>query len=1808
MEPITIANGLLQILLNATGPAHQQEYFIAAIELNTPAGWRKVLEGRPGGEFVTTLGGINAQSCNVRKTAEGGWLVVLAGKAEGWEAHEALSLALNQPFLKRVQTYRFTRDCEAAICPGFRVKSDPALRYTFPLRAWAKPLTGLKPMRAAVDWALPFPFHIWHDDSVMALYGVDKSVSAGTLDFTPVDAEGFAGLHVYYPDSGPQNPQFFGVPTAPGLTHFAAGTEVTLTELIGGKALVAGDEPLLEAERLAASILLRSPRHPADLPAVAKGIADFYPRCELWEPDALGKGYGWFANMWVRTQTGPAKKRGEMTGYYDFGWGEGIAVEMMLGMVRHWKRTGETNLLTYVDQVTRSMELFKRAPGDDQPYFDRCDGKRFGDFLMDHVPGRRIWTHSLGHNGSQLLQLYQAAPDYPRADTRASWLAAATSMARFLARHQKPDGDLQDIFDDNDAEVNTKAHRITARASVCGLWTRLGEITGDRIWTERATRLARAVAPEINRYEYYNQMLDGIIQSQTEFVDGEAAYYVLEGLVPLYVATRDPAILALCKKATAFGLAWTYFYDVPKANNGIARGGQCCRMDDFPLLYPIGPAKAMTPLLDLHTLTGDPLFEQMAAETAAFIGNWQMKTPGQPWDGGMIHAMGQFSGQHWGPDLAGQVDTGMTTGNSLAAIEKWLARRPAPAPEPVWREPGQAVTEAYRQTGALRYNAEGQEIVGRNRSCFNNRPLYCPASANGVVMTGDRPFVRLLAEPYVHGGFSAAIIRKGRGRWFHDASEVESRYRCGRMSWRITDADLPGVAVTLAAVPLKDAAGFALRLDAAGLEPGDQLVWAFGGATNQGNVRVIWDPIFRGNPDICKTGDPRKPELALGMMPEWCRGNQVSIEGQSFRLAASPDASAAVIGRASREGKLLAVDASASADPVWLVESKAGALPMSGGVISLHGSQDEVFFAVAVSAAEAGGPADHNRSSVADPAKAFTEAAAYLASVEVARTETPEPRLDAALAAVCHTVDASCDRTPLTFRPIDGPAQKVENDQGLAIFRHGCMAFPIHFLGWRVIFGATMLGWHDWVKGNAAFYARYQVKEDAERIHPQPDPNLRGCHESRQSRLYGRGHIRNSPGMYNTQTQFFDQTLHDWRWTADPGLERILRPAMELQLEWARVCFDPDDDGLYESYINSLPTDSVWYNGGGSVEESAYAYYGHLAARDMARRAEDVAGVERHQQRADKIKRAMNNVLWRKERGHYGLYVEQGGHGRVHEDAWVYSQFLPIDAGVTTSWQALQALYYTEWALERIPMPYGGELCQPSNWVPSKWSVRDMFNGDSWHLALAYFQAGLADEGYSLLLGVLLESAYAGAVPGGFSHIGAGTDFADSKDMFARAVVEGLFGYVPDYPNGQVLLRPMFPSTWPKASIQVPDYRLDFHRDGDVDCYQVTLARKAAIQWRLPVRAKAVKRVILNGGECTWSVEPGIGCSWVVLDGPISLKSTVTIEVTDRLPQAVAVKREGRVGQEVALTVPQGRIVGWKDEPFALEDARVAGSSLCARLAAKPGHHLIAVEVELGSLRQWQVFKLNVTDPVTEAVQTAKTPREAATNATWTCLDLSPQMNGDVRTIFQQQYLSPRPLTCSVRLGTDGYSAWCFPYWGNHPPLIDFSGLSKLACGPGRIRTPQQAVFAVSPEDKNVAFTSLWDNWPRSVTVPVHQRGETVWMLVSGSTFPMQLRIANAVIRFRYADGVTETLELVPPENFWSLSSWGGLDYNYETDAFALPKTPPPTVPLGTNCRAMALSWKLRPGVELESLTLETLSQEVVIGLMGVSIELSLTN
>jgi hypothetical protein len=223
----------------------------------------------------------------------------------------------------------------------------------------------------------------------------------------------------------------------------------------------------------------------------------------------------------------------------------------------------------------------------------------------------------------------------------------------------------------------------------------------------------------------------------------------------------------------------------------------------------------------------------------------------------------------------------------------------------------------------------------------------------------------------------------------------------------------------------------------------------------------------------------------------------------------------------------------------------------------------------------------------------------------------------------------------------------------------------------------------------------------------------------------------------------------------------------------------------------------------------------------------------------------------------------------------------------------------------------------------------------------------------------------------------------------------------------------------------------------------------------------------------------------------------------------------------------------------------------------------------------------------------SKTEVQVPANAQWIGVDLRSVFNGDIRAIYQQKYLSPRPNTCSLRLAFDGYSTWQMSVNGqSRAPEIELNNVPSLTDGKGHIVAGKNVPFLWSEGTKNIAFTSQWDNWPRQIEVPVNKTGEAVWFLLCGTTDPMEVRIANAELRMKYADGVVEKLEIVPPFNFWRLCPFGGVDYDYKRDGFALPKVPPTTVQLGKNCRGVVLGWRLRAGVALE----------VVVGLMGMTV------
>ncbi len=1080
---------------------------------------------------------------------------------------------------------------------------------------------------------------------------------------------------------------------------------------------------------------------------------------------------------------------------------------------------------------------------------------------------------------------------------------------------------------------------------------------------------------------------------------------------------------------------------------------------------------------------------------------------------------------------------------------------------------GLATAAEQARLPGLVYHPDGDAIVIENGTRWDNRPLY-----------GHERFAILRAgeQPGVMGpmGRLYGLIGRGDTRLaLHQFQERVAGYRAGRMEWELRDERMPGIAVRLVITSLADADGCVARLIVEGARPGDLAGWALVppgvDKGSQYEARVDTNGFTLDRVPAAKLA-----QISGRFSSPVARWEQGSWKDHDILARLAPLGTDGL-----RDGSLIA----------WV--SLADRVPHYAAIAS--DENDPKFYASLVRREKPLDPA-----TIADPANAFAAGLARVQAYgEQVVADTPDPYFNAAVSA------STAAAIGLFVDPV---------------FVHGGSSWRNQQPGWRTMGAAYNYGFHEPVKRSIAFWDSLQVKQPKGKPHGVYSEN--GAQQAGDSRFFGEGFIDyKQPPHYEFQTQFFDEAVRAWRATADPALERMLLPMLELQLQRCLDCFDPDGDGLYESYNNTWPNDSVWFSGGGTVEQSAYVYYGRRAAADMRRRLGDTKAAAAHDAVAGQIQAALDKILWLPGAGHYASYIEQGGHQRVHTDPWIYSQHVPIEAGMSDPMQAWQAMYYTEWAMERFPFPFGGEMRQTSNWVPGQWSIRETYPGDNFGMALGYAMAGLPEDSWSMLSGTFLHSMYGDpqpmrgygnewgnygrpnlVSPGGLSHPNCGIDFNDITSMFGRAVVEGVFGYQPDYPNNLVRIQPALPPAWNHASIRTPDYALAYRRADAVDSYVVKLLRTAAFQFRVPVLARQIKRVTVNGQPAKFELRPWSGFAMLFVSAPAGREATVRIELADRIAPGKPLVVDALVNAPVSLQAG-GKVLEVMDPQKALTDAHVSDTLVEARAAAAPGRHLVFLKMD-GSVPWYQTVKLNLTDPAGEAARAAQSPREAPADARWQPIDLSAALNGDIRTIYQQDYASPRPNTVSMRIARDGWGAWTFKHWRIATPEPRLDGLDKLTGPDGRIRTAQNAEFLRPGEDKNIAFTSLWDNWPDEVTVPVNVSGDSIWLLLCGTTNPMQLQIANAVLRFRYADGEVETLDLVPPRNFWSLTRFGRVDYDYTRDGFVLPKEPPPQVQLGADCRAMVTSWKLRPGVKLASVTLETLSPEVVIGLMGASI------
>ena len=770
------------------------------------------------------------------------------------------------------------------------------------------------------------------------------------------------------------------------------------------------------------------------------------------------------------------------------------------------------------------------------------------------------------------------------------------------------------------------------------------------------------------------------------------------------------------------------------------------------------------------------------------------------------------------------------------------------------------------------------------------------------------------------------------------------------------------------------------------------------------------------------------------------------------------------------------------------------------------------------------------------------------------------------------------------------------------VWLHGAIGWRMPLSGWRAAYTGDALGWHDRARTHFNAYAASQVTEVPNTIpHPAQDSTLALARSEKKwgTPQYSNGYICRNPRRndqmhhYDMNLCYIDELLWHFNWTGDLEYARRMWPVLTRHLAWEKRNYDPDNDGLYDAYACIWASDALYYNSGAVTHSSAYNYRSNrLAAMIAEKIGEDPAP---YREEADRILKALNARLWIPERGHWAEFQDFMGHKRLHTSPGVWTIYHALDSDIADPFQAYLATSYVDREIPHIPVcgdglkDEGYATISTTNWLPYSWSINNVAFAEVMHTALAYFQAGRADAGFHLLKSSVLDGMYLGESPGNFGQISfydaargeCYRDFGDPIGVASRVLIQGLYGILPDAMNGRLLVKPGLPSSWPFASLHTPDIDFDFKHTNETATSYAIIHRLPAVrtlELQFPAQRSEVAKLTVNGKPATWTlVENSI--SRPILSVVIPASSDEKVEIN----------------------------IEWGGE--------VLGSPTKSQIEAVSAEAPVCfVPMQQGDMKWWVPVDNPLSADKDDSIQFSAFAKVNSSKCEPVVMD--EQFNSAVTDIFRNEYLSPRSPYTTLQIPKQGIGEWCHPL---HTVDIDDSGL-RSSVQKGVLNTKLGVPFRTPAEGQNIAFTSLWDNYPDSLTVSLKGKASRAYLLMAGSTNHMQCHIDNGLIRVYYTDGTCDKMALRNPDN------WAPIEHIFFEDDLAFNRHAPAlyrlrlkTGEISNNFgeelgfpgasreldggAAILLEMPLNPDKKLSHLVLETLSNDVVIGLMGITLQ-----
>jgi len=401
---------------------------------------------------------------------------------------------------------------------------------------------------------------------------------------------------------------------------------------------------------------------------------------------------------------------------------------------------------------------------------------------------------------------------------------------------------------------------------------------------------------------------------------------------------------------------------------------------------------------------------------------------------------------------------------------------------------------------------------------------------------------------------------------------------------------------------------------------------------------------------------------------------------------------------------------------------------------------------------------------------------------------------------------------------------------------------------------------------------------------------------------------------------------------------------------------------------------------------------------------------------------------------------------------------------------------------------------------------------------------------------------------------------------------------------------------------------------------------------RLPLRAAAIKQVTIDGRKGGFSLQAGVGFSWLLVETPAGRKGEIRVSYEPASP-ALPLEMTVKQGDSFELNLAQCAADDLLDPQNILKDVCIVDGLLRGVVKGEPGPALLYLSSAGKKCPSWIPLAVRVEPKVPQADRRWVPPDVPARDLSrWKLIDLRAVFNSSPAEASDRVYeaAQPPPLPATK----NGFWYWRYHltgYW----PYTAAKGKPGDAAWRGKVGTDGVAwttdgiPFRTVKEGPNIGIVTLAGGFPAKLEFPVHAAGETLYLMISGITFPAQSHVANLRVNLRYADGQTDRADLVPP--FDLSDCWGKFfdDYGAGTEQFHkgvryIPRKVIPSCgfeniggrigPAGSSQVDDPAQWvtvdteaklvpiTLRRGVVLDSVEIEAMANDVIFGVMGATI------